>query len=259
MIIIEERCPFCNESNIERLKLAESKHSLLIANLHPANNCHLLVIPKKHVTSAAELNDRQWEDIGVLVQKTINRLCDHKKYTEIHCFFNKGEIAGQTLDHFHIHIVLQNSNTFSSTETKDGFKSIVLPPELVIPIMENISFKKEEPFPEDFGASRVNGITQFAMKHRKSFKKVSHFEKDDWLSLWDFLGRSVSVSNFTIKNDGYNVFFTQKNEISDSDPLIIRTVFRTEGDGIQNASRTKCCRTEQVTEKEIEKFRNIFN
>ncbi len=97
-------CIFCNLP-ADRI-VNEYKHFLIIRDLFPVTNLHSLVIPKRHVVSYFECNQDEYDEIPIILntQKTELKLTD-ESITGFNIGMNIGEDAGQTVFHFHIHII----------------------------------------------------------------------------------------------------------------------------------------------------------
>ena len=97
-------CIFCNVPD-ERI-VNEYKYFYIIRDLYPVTNLHSLVIPKRHVVSYFECNQNEYDEIPIILntQKTELRLTD-ESITGFNIGMNIGEDAGQTVFHFHIHII----------------------------------------------------------------------------------------------------------------------------------------------------------
>ena len=97
-------CIFCNIP--ENRIVNEYKYFHLIRDLYPVTNLHSLVIPKRHVVSYFECSKDEYEEIPIILntQKTELKLTDGS-ITGFNIGMNIGEDAGQTVFHFHIHII----------------------------------------------------------------------------------------------------------------------------------------------------------
>ncbi len=107
-------CIFCKiaENEIPSFKLYEDENFMVILDKFPASLGDALVIPKKHVENIyelakdAELTAKAFE----LTAKTAVRLKGLTGCEGINILQNNGEVAGQTINHFHIHVILRNPN-----------------------------------------------------------------------------------------------------------------------------------------------------
>ena len=116
-------CIFCNLP-ADRI-VNEYKHFVIIRDLFPVTNLHSLVIPKRHVVSYFECNQDEYDEIPVILntQKTELKLTD-ESITGFNIGMNIGEDAGQTVFHFHIHIIPRRKN---DTENPMGGIRCVIP------------------------------------------------------------------------------------------------------------------------------------
>lgn len=107
-------CIFCMiaEGQIPSRKIYEDDLCLAFLDLSQANIGHTLVVPKKHYDNIIDLDN----DIAAHLFKVVSKLTkDISKALDINNFNilnNCGEIAGQTVNHFHIHIIprIENDN-----------------------------------------------------------------------------------------------------------------------------------------------------
>ena len=107
-------CIFCMiaEGQIPSRKIYEDDLCLAFLDLSQANIGHTLVVPKKHYDNMIDLDN----DVAAHLFKVVSKLTkDISKALDINNFNilnNCGEIAGQTVNHFHIHIIprIENDN-----------------------------------------------------------------------------------------------------------------------------------------------------
>ena len=97
-------CIFCNISE-DRI-INEYKHFYVIRDLFPVTYLHSLVIPKRHVVSYFQCNQSELKEIPIILstQKTELIMTD-ESISGFNIGMNIGEDAGQTVFHFHIHII----------------------------------------------------------------------------------------------------------------------------------------------------------
>ena len=102
-------CIFCNIS--EESIVNDYKHFFIIRDSSPVTSLHSLVIPKRHIVSYFECNKDEYEEIPLVLntQKTELKLTDDS-ITGFNIGMNIGEDAGQTVFHFHIHIIPRRKN-----------------------------------------------------------------------------------------------------------------------------------------------------
>ena len=97
-------CIFCNIS--EESIVNDYKNFFIIRDSSPVTSLHSLFIPKRHIVSYFECNKDEYEEIPLVLQtqKTELKLTDDS-ITGFNIGMNIGEDAGQTVFHFHIHII----------------------------------------------------------------------------------------------------------------------------------------------------------
>ena len=102
-------CVFCNIS--EESIVNDYNHFFIIRDSSPVTSLHSLVIPKRHIVSYFDCNKDEYEEIPLVLntQKTELKLTDDS-ITGFNIGMNVGEDAGQTVFHFHIHIIPRRKN-----------------------------------------------------------------------------------------------------------------------------------------------------
>lgn len=102
-----EDCIFCKLANgiFETNTVYEDEDFRAIMDISPAAKGHVIVLAKRHAANIFELPDEYVQrgflvakKIAQAVKKTVN--CDG-----INTLQNNGEAAGQTIFHFHIHVI----------------------------------------------------------------------------------------------------------------------------------------------------------
>ncbi len=103
----EENCIFCKLANgdIPASTLYEDEDFRVILDASPASKGHALILPKEHYANLYELDDEIASKVFVLAKKMITKLtgvlgCDGYNIVQ-----NNGETAGQTVFHFHMHLI----------------------------------------------------------------------------------------------------------------------------------------------------------
>ncbi|MEG0806133.1 MAG: HIT family protein [Lachnospiraceae bacterium] len=108
----KENCIFCKIVNgdIPSRTIYQDDLFRVILDISPATKGHALIIPKKHYDDLYDLGETEAKAIFPLAQKLV------KKMTEIlHCdgfnvMQNNGEVSGQTVFHFHVHLIPRYEN-----------------------------------------------------------------------------------------------------------------------------------------------------
>lgn len=103
-----EQCIFCGIISKQSPAEIEYEDDEIIAfdDVNPKAKVHILVVPKKHISSVTELHDEDAVLIGkmVLVAK---QLAVEKGISEdgYRLVFNAGKHSGQIVDHIHLHLM----------------------------------------------------------------------------------------------------------------------------------------------------------
>lgn len=103
----KDDCIFCKiaAGEIPSRKIYEDKDLIAIMDLNPTSKGHSLIIPKEHCTNIYDID----EDIAAKVMKTAKKLAT-RMTVALNCdgfnlLQNNGETAGQTMFHFHMHLI----------------------------------------------------------------------------------------------------------------------------------------------------------
>lgn len=100
----ELSCPFCNpNSNVDLI--LESAQAYSILDKFPVNPGHALIIPKRHVSDYFELSFKEQSSCIFMLNKVKELIQKRFNPDGFNIGLNIGEIAGQTVDHVHIHLI----------------------------------------------------------------------------------------------------------------------------------------------------------
>lgn len=116
-------CIFCKIINgeIPSNKVFENDEFIAILDAFPANEGHTLIIPKKHYKNIFEIDEKTVSEGYVLAQKVAKAIKNTLTIENINILQNNGEISGQSVHHFHIHVIPRLKNdtvTIKSTPVK---------------------------------------------------------------------------------------------------------------------------------------------
>ena len=102
-----DNCIFCKIANgeIPAATLYEDEDFRIILDLGPANKGHSLILPKTHAANLYELPDELAGKALILAKKAAAALQNGLKADGLNVVQNNGEAAGQTVHHFHIHLI----------------------------------------------------------------------------------------------------------------------------------------------------------
>lgn len=102
-----ENCIFCKiaEKEIPGKIVYEDDICLAFLDLSQTTNGHTLVIPKKHCQNILEIDDNDLAHIILVTKKLANKIMDKLNAKGVNILTNANEVAGQTVMHFHLHII----------------------------------------------------------------------------------------------------------------------------------------------------------
>lgn len=102
-----ENCIFCKIANgeIPAATLYEDEDFRVILDLGPASKGHALILPKTHAANIYELPDELAGKAMILAKKMASKLTEVLKCDGFNIVQNNGETAGQTVFHFHMHLI----------------------------------------------------------------------------------------------------------------------------------------------------------
>lgn len=100
-------CIFCQIINneIPSYKIYEDKDFYAFLDISQTTMGHTLVIPKKHIENIFELEEDIAAKLFPLVTKLSKKLKTNLNITNLNIISNNGPLAGQTVDHLHIHLI----------------------------------------------------------------------------------------------------------------------------------------------------------
>ena len=105
---------FCNQKIIEKQRVFEGRTVNILYNYAPIGKekLHFLIVPKEHHVKFSDLTMEEYEETMKLSQKLIN-FYKSKGIKTVYLFDKSGTEAGQTVPHWHEHVV------FTATKTQE--------------------------------------------------------------------------------------------------------------------------------------------
>ena len=102
-----DNCIFCSiiKGDIPSFKIYEDNDFLAFLDIAPGTKGHTLIIPKEHAATLEELSDDKASKILILAKKIVKAMKEVHGFTNYNIIQNNGKIAGQTVDHYHMHII----------------------------------------------------------------------------------------------------------------------------------------------------------
>ena len=124
----KDDCIFCKiaAGEIPSATLYEDADFRVILDIEPASDGHALILPKEHYANLYELDDEVAAKALVLAKKMITKLTDILGCEGYNVVQNNGTAAGQTVFHFHMHLIPR----YAQDNVKVGWKPGKLTDEL---------------------------------------------------------------------------------------------------------------------------------
>lgn len=105
-------CIFCNiiSGEIPSYKVYEDDNFFAFLDISQATYGHTLVVPKQHFENLFAMPDFLLEKMLILVRDLASKIKTATNCKGINILNNNGEAAGQSVHHFHIHIIPRYDN-----------------------------------------------------------------------------------------------------------------------------------------------------
>ena len=103
----DDNCIFCKLTNkdIPTNIIYEDDRFTVILDASPATKGHALILPKNHAANIYELPDEDASAVFVLAKKLATKMTEILHCDGFNIVQNNGEVAGQTVFHFHMHLI----------------------------------------------------------------------------------------------------------------------------------------------------------
>ena len=100
-------CIFCKIANgeIPSATIYEDEDFRVILDIFPASKGHALIIPKQHARDLYEISEEQIQKAVVLAKRIGIKMKEVLKFDGLNIVQNNDLAAGQTVFHFHFHLI----------------------------------------------------------------------------------------------------------------------------------------------------------
>ena len=118
----KDDCIFCKLANgiIPTNSLYEDDIVNVIFDANTASEGHVLILPKEHFDNIYSLDDKTAAHVFQVAVKVANAINDSLHPVGLNVVQNNGEAAGQTVFHFHMHIIPRYENDTVNIGWKPG-------------------------------------------------------------------------------------------------------------------------------------------
>jgi len=103
----DDNCIFCKiaAGEIPSQTIYEDEDFRAILDLGPATKGHTLILAKEHAANLFELSDETAAKLTPLARKLGKQLVEKLGADGLNVIQNNGEVAGQTVMHYHLHLI----------------------------------------------------------------------------------------------------------------------------------------------------------
>lgn len=122
---MKDDCIFCKLANgvFPTNTVYEDEDFRAILDMGPATEGHALVLPKEHADNLLELSDETAAKALIVARTVAEKLKSKLGADGINIVQNNGAVAGQTVMHFHIHVIPRYENDGQEINWKPGSPS----------------------------------------------------------------------------------------------------------------------------------------
>ena len=103
----DQNCIFCKiaAGEIPSTSIYEDDDFRVILDIEPASKGHALILPKEHYANLYELDEAVAAKALVVAKKVITEMTEVLGCEGYNVLQNNGPVAGQTVFHFHMHLI----------------------------------------------------------------------------------------------------------------------------------------------------------
>lgn len=103
----KDDCIFCKiaAGEIPSATVYEDEFFRAILDISPATKGHIIILPKNHADNLYELEEAEASRIMSVAAKIAKAMKEELQCEGLNLLQNNGTIAGQTVFHFHVHLI----------------------------------------------------------------------------------------------------------------------------------------------------------
>jgi histidine triad (HIT) family protein len=103
---MSDDCLFCTiiAGAIPSRQVYADDSAIAFLDIQPWHRGHTLVVPRRHVASIID-DPTIWGDVRTAVEQVVPLLVDRLGAAGLNVLANAGEVSGQEVMHFHVHLV----------------------------------------------------------------------------------------------------------------------------------------------------------
>lgn len=109
---MKDDCIFCKLANgvIPTNSIYEDEDFNVILDLGPATKGHALILPKEHYANIYEIPEETAGKVMILAKRLATKMTERLGADGFNLVQNNNECAGQTVFHFHFHLIPRYEN-----------------------------------------------------------------------------------------------------------------------------------------------------
>ena len=118
----DNNCIFCKIANgeIPSRTLEENELFRVVLDVSPATKGHALILPKEHCRNLYDLPEEAASEVIKMAKKTALKMKERLQCDGVNLVQNNEEAAGQTVFHFHMHVIPRYENDGQAIGWKPG-------------------------------------------------------------------------------------------------------------------------------------------
>jgi len=98
-------CDFCSDPEVKNRTITENNLAFAFPTNIPITPGHCIISPKRHVPTFEDMTTQEKLAVFELAEKMMAALRQVVDAEGFNCAFNQGTLAGQTVPHFHLHLI----------------------------------------------------------------------------------------------------------------------------------------------------------
>ena len=120
--MIKDDCIFCKigKGEIPSATIYENSDFRVFLDVAPANRGHALIIPKDHADNIFQLDGETAGKLFSLATVVARAIKEETGCEGMNIVQNNGAVAGQTVNHFHLHLIPRNEGDGVNVTWKPG-------------------------------------------------------------------------------------------------------------------------------------------
>lgn len=120
--MVKDDCIFCKiaKGEIPSATIYETSEFKVMLDVAPANKGHALIIPKEHFDNIFQIDAETAGKLFSLATVVARALKEETDCEGMNIVQNNGAVAGQTVNHFHLHLIPRHQGDGVSVTWKQG-------------------------------------------------------------------------------------------------------------------------------------------